>query len=479
MLSRVALIAALLATPAIAQDGAAPSATTSSAAIVPPVAVAPRLLPTLTDPQAALLRRMLAGARDHGVTMGAQAETASSAELAEAALAYARLVHSGSLSEADYLRDWGMRAQPYDPLPGFVAAAASDDLKTWVASLPPPYAGYENLRRGLSRYRALAAAGGWKPIAAGPDLGMGSAGERVAALRARLAVEDKAVAATGLKFDAGLADAVRRAQRRFGLAPTGVVASATLAALNTSPQARIDQIIANMERWRWLPAALPADRIQVNIAAAVLTFYKDDAPALSMRAATGRPGDPTPILTSEIHSIVLNPPWNVPSGIAKKELWPKGAGWLKRNGYRVISTPDGGQRLQQASGPQSALGRYKFDFPNDYAVYLHDSPARAAFGRYNRSVSHGCVRLERPADLAKRLLEPNPDWQPETVDAAVEVGKTIRAPLAQPIAVYLLYWTAFADAKGAVSFRADPYGWDGTLAQKIAAANRATALASR
>jgi L,D-transpeptidase YcbB len=463
------VLALALAAPAAAQ--VPPAAPVVAAAPAPP-----RLLPTLAAPQAAQLRRMLEGARDHGVSL--REVPAEGPALVEAALRYATLVHTGSLSEGDYLKDWGMRAAPYDPLPGFVAAAASDRVAQWIAALPPPYDGYANLRRGLARYRRIAAAGGWPGVPAGPDMGVGSAGDRVLALRRRLAVEDPDVATDGATFDEALANAVRRAQRRYGLPPSGLVASATLAALNVSPQARIDQIVANMERWRWLPAELPADRIQVNIAAAVLTLYQGDRPVLSMRAATGRPGDPTPILHSDIHSVVLNPPWNVPAGIAKKELFPKGAAYLKRNGYRVIATPDGGQRLQQQAGPQSALGRYKFDFPNDYAVYLHDSPARSAFGRYNRSVSHGCVRLEKPGDLARRLLESNPEWQADRIDATIAGGKTVRAPLAAPVSVYLLYWTAFANGEGEVSFRADPYDWDGTLATKVAAARRPVAVAS-
>jgi murein L,D-transpeptidase YcbB/YkuD len=178
---------------------------------------------------------------------------------------------------------------------------------------------------------------------------------------------------------------------------------------------------------------------------------------------------------------VLNPPWNVPSSIANKELWPKERakpGYLKRNGFRVIDTGDGGKRLQQAS-EQSALGKFKFDFANNFSVYLHDTPAQAGFARFDRLSSHGCVRLEKPADLAKLLLKTTPEWQAETIDSTVAAGKTVRAKLADPVAVYLLYWTAFANSAGQVSFRADPYKWDGTLATKIDARSARQALASR
>ncbi|MGJ3629122.1 L,D-transpeptidase family protein [Sphingomonas sp. MMS24-JH45] len=204
---------------------------------------------------------------------------------------------------------------------------------------------------------------------------------------------------------------------------------------------------------------------------------------MSMKAVTGRPGNETPMLISQINSIVLNPPWNVPSSIATKELWPKekegGPGYLKRNGFRVIDTGDGGKRLQQSS-EKSALGKFKFDFPNDFAVYLHDTPAQAGFSRFDRLASHGCVRLERPDDLAKLLMQTTPEWPSDKIDATVAAGKTVRAPMAQPVSVYLLYWTAFAGQTGPVAFREDPYGWDGDLAARIERRSAAqTQLASR
>jgi len=186
------------------------------------------------------------------------------------------------------------------------------------------------------------------------------------------------------------------------------------------------------------------------------------------------------MLVSSIHSVVLNPPWNVPSSIADKELWPKeraNPGYLKRAGFRVIDTGNGGKRLQQSS-EKSALGRYKFDFANDFAVYLHDTPAQQGFSRFDRLASHGCVRLEKPEALAKLLMKTTPEWQPESIDTTVAAGKTVRAKMAEPVAVYLLYWTAFASPTGQVGFREDPYGWDGELASKVEARQAKQTLAS-
>ena len=205
----------------------------------------------------------------------------------------------------------------------------------------------------------------------------------------------------------------------------------------------------------------------MNSGAAIVTLFRDDVPVLSMKAVSGRPGDETPMLFSKIHSIVLNPPWNVPSSIANKELYPKGSAYLRRNGFVVIHTDDGGTRLQQKAGAKSALGRYKFDFENPYGVYLHDTPTQSTFARFTRQASHGCVRLEKPKQLAEMLLAADPYWTPEAIAAQIEKGKTLRVRLPQQVPVFIFYWTAFASPDGSMNFRSDPYNWDRLLLQRI------------
>lgn len=442
-----------------------------------PVVVPPRIMPRLTDAQLAELRAFLDTADANGIAPSDATSAAPTSQdattLINAALDYAKAVHHGRLAPEDFQRNWGLRPAPFDPWPGFVDAVQKNRLSAWFASLPPPYAGYDTLKKALARYRAIEEAGGWQAIAEGTDLVPGAGGDRVAALRTRLAVEDSALPKGPAKYDADVVAAVQRAQRRYGLEPTGSVGKATLAALNVSAHDRVRQIEANMERWRWLPPELPQHRIQVNIAAAVLTVFDADKPVLSMRAVTGRPGDETPMLTSMIHSIVFNPPWNVPASIAKRELWPKGSAYLKAHGFRVIGSGPTA-RLQQKAGPKSALGRVKFDFDNPYGVYLHDTPTQGTFDRYSRLASHGCVRLAKPVELAKLTLQGSADWTPEAVDAALAKGDTVRAQLPEQIAVFLLYWTAYASADGRVTFLNDPYGWDGALADRLkASADRA------
>ena len=488
----LALAAPVIATAVHAQPSPsvrAPIGTASaSVANVPaPPPPAPPVPPArLSHAQAQELRKALASATSQGVITarvlgsdGAQAvsfqvgDGDDEAAVAQAALRYARAVHASRLQPNDYLHDWGLRPAAYDPTPAFNAAVQADRLGDWLASLPPPYDGYEGLRQGLIRYRKIDAAGGWLTIPAGETLGPGATGARVAALRRRLLIENGADDGSDSDtYDQALAEKVADAQRRYGLKPTGVVDAQTLAALNVPASHRIVQIEANLERWRWLPETLPADRIQVNIAAAILTLFRADQPVTSMRAVTGKPGDETPMLQSTIHSIVINPPWNVPSSIATKELWPKERahkGYLARHGFKVIKTDDnGGVRLQQAAGTRSALGRIKFDFVNPYGVYLHGTPVHGTFQNYSRNDSHGCVRLQAPDKLAALLLRSDPKWSDDgAVDAAISRGVTARATLPEPIAVYLLYWTAFAQPDGRISFRADPYGWDDLLVRRL------------
>lgn len=219
---------------------------------------------------------------------------------------------------------------------------------------------------------------------------------------------------------------------------------------------------ANLERLRWLPREEPATRVDVNIASATLIYVVDGQPKLTMRTASGKPGDETPMLTSKIDAIVLDPPWNVPEAIAANELTPKGPEYLAEHGF---VTNDAG-RLVQQPGPGSALGLVKFEFANPYAVYLHDTPSKAAFDKAGRAVSHGCVRLERAMDLANLLLANEPGWSPERVADVVASQQTTTVKLHTPVPVRLLYMTAVPSA-GGIAVLPDIYGWDADLLTRL------------
>jgi murein L,D-transpeptidase YcbB/YkuD len=221
-----------------------------------------------------------------------------------------------------------------------------------------------------------------------------------------------------------------------------------------------------------MPRTLPPSRIQVNTAAAVMAVYEDNRPVLAMKAVSGRPDDATPMLHSIVESIVLNPAWHVPTGIAQKELFPKehrNPGYFARNDFVVSRDDNGGVHLVQKAGPKSALGHFKFDFSNPFGVYLHDTPAHSGFARTSRLASHGCVRLEQPEALADLLLQGMDDWPPDRIHEIVQGDETLRVRLPRPIPVFILYWTAFGDGAGGVQFRNDGYDWDRKLLNLISA----------
>ncbi len=490
---RALLMAATIALPATAR--AQTSTPIAKPVVVPTVVTAPPVVPTapviptpqLAPAQAEYLATWLGDSASHGLARSNPLVGTSSTDndvLVAAVLDRARALHSGRLDKSDFLEIWAQRPAAYDPLPGLAAAVKADRLAQWIAGLTPPYAGYEGLKAGLATYRTIKANGGWPVIAAGADLAIGQKGARVLTLRNRLIIEDPDTPSNGGdSFDGALRDAVVRAQKRYGFNPTGVANAETRAALNVSVDDRIGAIMANMERWRWLPRQLPTHRIQVNIAAAVLTVFEGDAPVASMRAVTGKPGGmETPMLESRIHSIVINPPWNVPSSIAEREYWPaekRSPGYLAARGFKIITSEDGSsRRIVQPAGPSSSLGRLKFDFGNPFAVYLHDTPSRAKFSSFDRLASHGCVRLEKPLALAALLLKGDPKWTSGTIQTAIDTEETQRVGLKDQVAVYLLYWSAYASANGAMNFRGDPYGWDRLLSAKIEASSR-RAVAAR
>lgn len=393
----------------------------------------------------------------------------SDAVLQSDIIRYAEAQH-GQAVAVPFPANWAIRPSAYNAPQEFARARAENRLTDWLQTLPPPFQGYRDLVSALEHYRQIEGQGGWTSLTEATPLKFGMISPHVAALRDRLAREGYEIDLTGPldRFDAGLQDAVFRFQHSHGLAPTGVVDKATLASLNIPIETRIAQIVANLERWRWLPRVLPNKRIEVNIAAATADLFEADQPILSMRVIIGRAADPTPMLQAEIERLILNPSWWVPSKIAAREILPKARrdpDYLTREGFvlQVDPVDKGRVRVRQLPGEQNALGRIKFDMPNAFDVYLHDTPTRTLFDRSKRALSHGCIRVERPFELAIALLKDDPAWTSEALAEAMARRNTQRIPLAKPVRVFLLYWTAFVDRNGIVNFREDLYGWDERL----------------
>jgi murein L,D-transpeptidase YcbB/YkuD len=377
------------------------------------------------------------------------------------------------------------------------AAALQDAL----AALAPQDAAYRGLQKALSRFTTLAAAGAWPSIPAGPTLRPGERDPRVRALRERLQAEgwlaageagrpgDKRGNAT--HYDNALAEAVKRFQSAHGLAPDAAVGSNTLAALNVSAAERVAQIRVNLERMRWVARDMSADRLVVDITGFNAALQLDGAVVWSSKVMVGRPARETPVLLDHVQHLVLNPKWVVPPTILREDVIPgmiQNAAYLQKHALRIVdrsgqavapaqidwsSARRGGFPYQvvQESGSRGALGRVKFSLSNGYAIYLHDTPSRSLFRKPVRALSSGCVRLEKPRELALLLLDDPERWNEEALAAAIDSARTRTLPVGRHVPVMLLYRTAVADgadgagadSTGAVSFRFDIYNHDGPL----------------
>jgi murein L,D-transpeptidase YcbB/YkuD len=406
----------------------------------------------------------LARAKADLASPDAQRQASGKGELAEAAIAYAAAEHGQRLAEGRFEPDWALRPEPYDARSDFAAALLEHRLGPWLAQLPPPGPAYQALTEAYRRYAAISAKGGW-PSVVGKSK-PGDKGPQVAALRARLAIEDPMVG-TGPGYDDALRAAVTRAEARFGLDQDGIAGQTLIAALDVSAEDRVKQIVANLERRRWTPRTPEPLRAEVNIADASLTYFEPDQTPFVMRVVVGQPKKRTPMMADRITAAVLNPPWNVPPGIARKEIWPKihrDPGYMRREAYVVKAN---GQ-LQQRPGPKSSLGAIKFDLSNPFGVYLHDTPQKSYFSKDVRALSHGCIRLEQPNQLAMLLLKDDPKWSAEAIQAAIATGKTQHIRLSIQPALYVVYWTVLPGPDGNVGFRTDAYGWDQMLIDKLA-----------
>ncbi len=413
----------------------------------------------------------------------------------DAFLVYGAHLVSGFLNPESIDPEWTASRREVDLVAVLSEALDSDDVQRALRGLLPDHPGYARLKRGLVEMRALVQRGGWQPVDPGPKLEPGVSGPRVTQLRRRLLASgdlDNAPAEDEALFDDALRRGVVRFQSRHGLEPDAVVGPATLAALNVSARDRQRQIVINLERWRWLPQDLGERYILVNIPAFTAEVYEKGELALEMRAVVGRQYRRTPVFSARMTYLVLNPYWEVPPKIAVQDKLPeirKDPSYLERQKMRVYSGwgadarelgPDEVDwprvnsarfpyRLRQDPGPQNALGRAKFMFPNKHNVYLHDTPQRELFARAMRSFSSGCIRLESPLDLAAYLLAEDPAWSPERIRKTVETNVPTTLTLRRGIPVHLLYWTAWVDEKGTLHFREDIYGRDRLVSDALRA----------
>lgn len=400
----------------------------------------------------------------------------------------------GRLNPENLHADWLIAKESIDILSNLQIAVSQERVHQELDRLRPDHEGYHRLLRARKHLQQIKEAGGWPLVPNGETLDPGTLSDRIPTLRRRLVVSGNLSSeqkpGDPQLYDDALVNAVIAFQKRHGLAPDGRIGRRTLTALNRSVEDRIHQIDINLERWRWLQSELGERFIFVNIADFKLEIFEGNRRIMQKRVVVGRPARRTPVFSSQMTYLVLNPFWNIPRKIAVEDILPKimeDAAYLEKHGITVFSDwnedarlidprsvdwPLYGRtnfpfRLRQAPGPTNALGRIKFMFPNKFAIYLHDTPQRSLFRQLERDFSSGCIRVEDVIDLAAYLFKHDSHWSRRRLTQHLQNGTHRVLIIPEPIPVHLVYMTAWMTETGTVQFRRDIYGRDDILTRAL------------
>ncbi len=336
-----------------------------------------------------------------------------------------------------------------------------------LVSNEPVYRQYGLLKNYLKKYRDIEAAGGWQEIKPGKrKYEAGDSSAVIQQVKERLyQLGDIAGNDSSAVYDSALINAIKAFQQRLGLKQDGIIGPNFFKEINYPISKRIEQIIVNMERCRWLPEMPGKEYLAVNIPEFALHAYSGDSLLWSMNVVVGKAVHETVVFSGELKYVVFSSYWNVPSGILKNEILPalkRNPNYLKRQNMEW-----NGNTVRQKPGPNNALGLVKFLFPNSYNIYLHDSPAKSLFNEDKRAFSHGCIRVSKPKELAKWLLRDYPQWTEEKITKAMNAGKEQYFTLKETVPVFIAYFTAWVDRQGKINFREDVYKRDSRLAEMI------------
>jgi L,D-transpeptidase YcbB len=396
------------------------------------------------------------------------------------------------LASAD--RNWHIKGDAFDPRAHLGEAIERNRITESLRDLLPDHRNYTALRDALTEYRKLADDGGWPEVPKNLRLKPGQKHAAVPALARRLAVTGDYTGRVQAEdpegdeqepavYDEALQEAVKRFQARHGLSAEGLVGAETVTALNVPVDARVRQIELNLERWRWLPRDLGDRYILVNVPEMRLRVHENGRVPLAMNVVVGTRATQTPIFNDEMSYLVFSPYWNVPDSIAQGETLPgmlRDPNYLARNNMEIIDRSGNAvdpasmdlealeeYRFRQRPGAANSLGLVKFMFPNQFSVYLHDTPAASLFTRAHRAFSHGCVRVAEPVALAEYVLRDQREWDTDAIDAAMNSGTEKTVKLTEGLPVYLGYWTALVDEDGVLHFRGDIYGIDADQRKRL------------
>lgn len=402
----------------------------------------------------------------------------------EAAARLLQHIYFGKVDPNSLNADWGFE-RPFTPgnpaklVDQYLTAASLGDLIDDIEIAAPAYTAMQD---ALETHMAISLSGGWPQVPQGDVLKPGATDPRIPTLRRRLSVtgDFTEAAGDGDTYDPALEDAVKGFQSRHGLEADGVVGAKTYRALNRTVEERIDQLRVSLERARWTLRDLGQDFVFVNIGGAETVLVQNGEVTWRTRSIVGQAYRKTPVFQDQIRYMEFNPTWTVPRSILRNDKLAKirqDAGYLSRGNY-LVKNADGRTinpssvnwfadnppvTLVQQPGPDNALGLVKFMFPNEHAVYLHDTNDRSLFDRAERNLSSGCVRIENPFEFADLLLAGDAEWSADRRNAILASGKTTRVDLPEPLPVLLTYYTAWVGFDGSVQFREDIYERDGAI----------------
>lgn len=408
--------------------------------------------------------------------------------LTEAFLHYASDLYSGRINPTALSDEWSIRPRRRDVALLLQQALDSTGIQGTLDQLAPQSKRYVDLKKALAQFRSLPATPEPPKIIKVRRLAKGDSSAHVAALRKRMSSWAPEVLSDNEVFDDTLEQAVKRFQADNGIEPDGVVGMETVAPLNLTNEQRIRSILVNLERCRWSSEEAELKSIVVNIPDFELTVKENGMPADRMRVVVGKPDHRTPVLSNAMTYLVLGPCWYVPETIAAKEIAPmmaKDPEYLKKERIKVfqnegekLSEVDSGSvdvadvesgklRLRMEPGSRNSLGTVKFMFPNQNSVYLHDTPAKRLFNKSMRQFSHGCVRIEKPVELAAYLLGKDTLWVIDAIHRALVKREERVVRLPEPVPVHLQYFTVWVNEEGTVQFRKDIYHWDDLVSKAL------------
>lgn len=366
-------------------------------------------------------------------------------------------------------------------------ALTAGDITNGLNLLAPRYRSYWMMKEDLAFFLELENEP-WPALISDTTINPAQSNQLLPKIRRRLIKLRYSLSdSISVTYDTELEKQLKNFQKDWGLNADGVIGKGTLLALNTRPEMLINRLKVNMERFRWLPLHEPRKYLMVNIASFDLVLIEGVDTLISMRAIVGKDYRETPVFNALMTYIVFGPSWTVPPTILKNDVIPellKGPEYLKKKNMKLLRY-DGSEiayseidwtkisrnnfpyMVRQNPGPENALGKVKFMFPNSYNVYIHDTPSRGYFARDDRAMSSGCIRIEKPFELAELLLADSPEWPPEKIHTAMQQNRGQTASLKTPVEVLLLYLTSWTGGNGRVQFRKDIYMWDELIVKAL------------